>query len=123
MKEVVAQRVRYVVSALRLGRWEELGGRTPARGARWERLDDAMLLALKHKGGTAPLIIERVTFDQVHARIDRGGINGVGTLVERGARVLVATLTPTEDGCAIMVDPDERFALVRATRSKPVRPK
>ena len=122
-REVVAQRVRYIVSALRKGRWEEIGGRAPNRGARWDRLEDAMLLAIKHKGGTAPLIVERVTFDQVHARIDQGGINGVGTLVERGARRLVATLVPSDEGCAITVDPDETFSLVRAVRARPVRPK
>lgn len=80
-----------------------------------------MLLGLKFKGGTAPLIIERVMLDQVLFRIDRAG-NGVGTQIERGARTLVATLVPSGESCVITVDPDVRFSLVRAIRAKPVRP-
>ena len=121
-REVVGQVTQYIVSRRWQGRWDDLGGRQPRRGARWDRLDDAMLLALKHKHDTAPLVIERVTYDQVLARVDSGGINGVGTLVERGRRVVVATVIPSDTGHVITVDPGENFTVVRAVRQTPHRP-
>ena len=119
-REIIKEIVQYIASVRRCGRWDELGGRQPRRGARWDRLDDAVLLALRHKS-TAPIIIERVTFQQVHVSIDEGNINGVGTLVENGRRVLVATVVPSGDSHEVVVDPAEKFTL-RAKRATPVRP-